>query len=146
MNPLLLFVGTEFGIYFTTNGGEKWKKLGSGLPTIAVRDIEIQKRENDLVIATFGRGFYILDDYSPIREFSSENFENDAYSFQTKTDDISYSGSCWTGMLTGVWHNKHNVLSNKYLDPNIDEFPHFFNRVKTFNSNLRFHQLNTTIL
>ena len=88
VNPLLLFVGTEFGIYFTTNGGEKWEKLGSGLPTIAVRDIEIQKRENDLVIATFGRGFYILDDYSPIREFSSENFENDAYAFNTKSGVI----------------------------------------------------------
>jgi hypothetical protein len=85
VNPLLLFVGTEFGLYFTTDGGEKWEKLGSGLPTIAVRDIEIQKRENDLVIATFGRGFYILDDYSPIREFSSENFENDAYAFNTKS-------------------------------------------------------------
>ena len=57
-------------------------------------------------------------------------WKNGAYSFQTKTDDISYSGSCWTGMLTGVWHAKHKVLSNKYLDPNIEEFPHFFNRLK----------------
>ena len=68
-------------------------------------------------------------------------WKNGAYSFHTKTDDISYSGSCWTGMLTGVWHAKHNVLSNKYLDPNIEEFPHFFNRVKTFNSNLKTYSI-----
>ncbi|MFT7619200.1 MAG: photosystem II stability/assembly factor-like uncharacterized protein [Planctomycetota bacterium] len=62
----LLFVGTEFGAFVTVDGGSKWKKL-SGLPTIAVRDIEIQRRENDLVLATFGRGFYVLDDYTALR-------------------------------------------------------------------------------
>jgi photosystem II stability/assembly factor-like uncharacterized protein len=64
--PNLLFVGTEFGAYFTLDGGATWKKLG-GLPTIPVFDIAIQKRETDLVLATFGRGFYVLDDYSPLR-------------------------------------------------------------------------------
>lgn len=63
----LLFVGTEFTCHFTNDGGGHWKKLANGLPTICVRDIAIQKRENDLVLATFGRGFYILDDYSPLR-------------------------------------------------------------------------------
>ena len=66
-NKDLLFAGTEFGVFFTTDGGEKWTKIGGGLPTIAIRDIEIQKRENDLVLASFGRGFYVLDDYSPLR-------------------------------------------------------------------------------
>jgi photosystem II stability/assembly factor-like uncharacterized protein len=61
----LLFAGTEFGVFFSVNGGKTWTQLKSGLPTIAIRDIEIQKRENDLVLASFGRGFYILDDYSP---------------------------------------------------------------------------------
>jgi photosystem II stability/assembly factor-like uncharacterized protein len=64
--PGLLFAGTEFGAYFTLNGGANWNKIG-GLPTIAVRDLAIQRRENDLVLATFGRGFYVLDDYSPLR-------------------------------------------------------------------------------
>ena len=68
----LLFVGTEFGVYFTYNGGLEWKQLKNGLPTIAVRDIEIQKRENDLVIATFGRSFFVLDNYSPLRELKNE--------------------------------------------------------------------------
>ncbi|MBI1306097.1 MAG: glycosyl hydrolase [Bacteroidetes bacterium] len=67
-DPRLLFAGTEFGVYFSNDGGEHWTRLKGGLPTIAVRDIEIQKRENDLVLATFGRGFYILDDYSPLRK------------------------------------------------------------------------------
>jgi len=67
VNPNLLFAGTEFGAYFTVDGGRRWIKLG-GLPTIPVRDIAIHRRNNDLVLATFGRGFYILDDYSPLRE------------------------------------------------------------------------------
>ena len=52
----------------TRDGGTSWVRLRGGLPTIAVRDLEIQRREDDLVLATFGRGFYILDDYSPLRE------------------------------------------------------------------------------
>lgn len=67
VNPELLFVGTEFGAFFTVDGGKKWLKFG-GLPTIPVRDIAIQRKENDLVLATFGRGFYVLDDYSPLRD------------------------------------------------------------------------------
>ncbi|MCP5518554.1 MAG: glycosyl hydrolase [Verrucomicrobiales bacterium] len=64
--PDLLFAGTEFGAWFTLDGGKHWKKV-AGLPTIAVRDLEIQRRENDLVLGTFGRSIYILDDYSPLR-------------------------------------------------------------------------------
>ena len=67
VNPDLLFVGTEFGAFFTLDGGKKWLKFG-GLPTIPVRDIAIHRKENDLVLATFGRGFYVLDDYSPLRD------------------------------------------------------------------------------
>lgn len=66
-DPNLLFVGTEYGVFFTQDGGENWHQMKSGLPTIAVRDLEIQRRENDLVVGTFGRGIYILDDYSPLR-------------------------------------------------------------------------------
>lgn len=66
VDPKLLFVGTEFGVFFTQNGGSNWYRLEQ-LPTIAVRDLEIQQRENDLVIGTFGRGIYILDDYRPLR-------------------------------------------------------------------------------
>ena len=57
-------------------------------------------------------------------------WKNGAYSFYAKTDKISSSGICWTGMLTGVWHEKHNVISNDYKNPNVEEYPHFFRRIK----------------
>ena len=63
----LLFCGTEYGVFFSPNKGQRWKQLAAGLPTIAVRDIAIQERENDLVLGTFGRGFYVMDDYSALR-------------------------------------------------------------------------------
>ncbi|WP_412984960.1 glycosyl hydrolase [Pontimicrobium sp. IMCC45349] len=63
----LIFCGTEFGAFFSPNSGGRWKQLSNGLPTIAVRDIAIQPRENDLVLGTFGRGFYVMDDYSSLR-------------------------------------------------------------------------------
>jgi photosystem II stability/assembly factor-like uncharacterized protein len=63
----LLFVGTEFGLFVTQNGGDNWSQMKGNFPTIDVRDIEIQRRENDLVVGTFGRGIYILDDYTPLR-------------------------------------------------------------------------------
>jgi photosystem II stability/assembly factor-like uncharacterized protein len=76
--PSLLFAGTEFGIYFTVDGGKAWIKLEGGLPTIAVRDIAIQQREHDLVIATFGRGFYVLDDYRPLRLATADSLAKNA--------------------------------------------------------------------
>ena len=66
-NPDLLFAGTEYGLFYTQDGGDSWHQIKGGFPTVSVRDIEIQRRENDLVIATFGRGIYILDDYAPLR-------------------------------------------------------------------------------
>jgi len=81
----LLFLGTEFGIYFSIDGGNNWQKLKGGLPNISVRDLAIQKRENDLVAATFGRGIYILDDYSSLREFDPAKKENEAQLFAPRT-------------------------------------------------------------
>jgi photosystem II stability/assembly factor-like uncharacterized protein len=83
VDPNLLFVGTEFGAYFSNDGGKLWTKL-AGLPTIAVYDLDIQKRENDLVAATFGRGFYVLDNYTPLRSLKQENFDKKAYLFPIK--------------------------------------------------------------
>jgi photosystem II stability/assembly factor-like uncharacterized protein len=62
----LLFAGTEFAAYYSKDGGRHWGKI-AGVPTIAVRDLAIQRRETDLVIGTFGRGVYVVDDYSPLR-------------------------------------------------------------------------------
>jgi hypothetical protein len=70
VDPNLLFAATEFGVHFSNDGGKSWRQLKSGLPTIGIRDLAIQKRETDLVLASFGRGFYVLDDYSPLRNIN----------------------------------------------------------------------------
>lgn len=69
VNPELLFLATEFGIYVTLNSGQKWQKM-KGTPNMSFRDITIQREENDVVAASFGRGFYVLDDYSPLRNIA----------------------------------------------------------------------------
>jgi photosystem II stability/assembly factor-like uncharacterized protein len=89
VNPNLLFAGTEYGLYFTVDGGQKWIQLRGGLPTIQVRDITIQRRENDLVLGTFGRGFYILDNYTPLRAVTPEMLKQDAALFPVK-DALMY--------------------------------------------------------
>lgn len=84
IKPELLFLGTEFGAYVTFNHGQKWYRLKGGIPTIAVRDIEIQRRESDLVAGTFGRGVYILDNYDPLRHITEESLESDVILFPIK--------------------------------------------------------------
>ncbi len=84
VNPDLLFAGTEFGCFFTIDGGKNWIQLKAGLPAISVRDMTIQKRENDLVLATFGRGFYILDDFTPLRQLKKENLDQAGFLFPIK--------------------------------------------------------------
>ncbi len=81
VDPNLIFCGTEFGAFFSTNGGSYWKQIKAGLPTIAVRDIAIQRRESDLVLGTFGRGFYVLDDYSALRKVGDGNMGDQAMIF-----------------------------------------------------------------
>jgi photosystem II stability/assembly factor-like uncharacterized protein len=84
VNPNLLFVGTEFGFFFSVDGGAKWIQMKGGLPTIAVRDIAVQKQANDLVLATFGRGFYVMDDYSPLRQTRRDTLEQNSILFPVK--------------------------------------------------------------
>ena len=80
----LLFLGTEFGVFFTVDGGGRWTKLSGGVPNIAFRDLAIQQRENDLVGATFGRSFYVLDDYSPLRDITADMLENGSTLFPVR--------------------------------------------------------------
>jgi photosystem II stability/assembly factor-like uncharacterized protein len=81
VNKNLMFIGTEFGVFFTVNGGKKWVELDGGMPTISTRDVKIQRRENDLVAGTFGRGIYILDDYAPLRALTEKSMQQDALLF-----------------------------------------------------------------
>ena len=80
----LLFLGTLFGVYFSNDGGKEWIPLNNGMPPACVMDLDIQRRENDLVVSTFGRGVYILDDYSPLRYMSNENLKKEAEIFPVK--------------------------------------------------------------
>jgi len=83
-DPNLLFAGTEFGVFFTNDGGGHWIRLQGGMPTIAVRDLEIQRRENDLVVGSFGRGIFILDDYTPLRGLTEAHLKAEARLFPVK--------------------------------------------------------------
>ena len=80
----LFFAATEFGIYTSVNSGVSWQKL-PGTPNSSFRDLVIQKRENDLVAASFGRGFYVLDDYSALREMTPENLNKTGVLFKPRT-------------------------------------------------------------
>ena len=72
VNKNLLFLGTEFGLFVSFNGGANWMKWTQGFPTVPVYDLTIHPRENDLIIATHGRSLYVIDDISPLREISAE--------------------------------------------------------------------------
>ena len=99
INGNLIFAGTEWGLFFTVDGGSHWVQLKGGLPTAQVRDMTVQKRENDLVLATFGRGFYILDDYSPLREVSAEALSQEAELFPLRQaysfNEFGYVEASW---------------------------------------------------
>ena len=109
VNGNLLFVGTEFGLFTSVDGGKSWVQLRGGLPLIQVRDMTVQKRETDLVLGTFGRGFYVLDDYSALREMTPEALAEEARIFPLR-DAVMFSqvgqapaGSAGVGRLSGLW-------------------------------------------
>jgi hypothetical protein len=74
IDPELLFVGTEFGLWFSVDGGKSWTRFTAGLPTVSVMDMAIQRRESDLVLGTHGRSVYVIDDYSSLRDLSPADF------------------------------------------------------------------------
>lgn len=83
-DPDLIFVGAEFGVWFTIDGGDNWVELSAGMPPIPARDLLIQEREDDLVVGTFGRSIYVLDDISPLRNLSEEDLENETQLFPVR--------------------------------------------------------------
>lgn len=97
VDPNLLFVGTEFGLFYSQDRGANWTALKANFPTIAVRDLEIQRRENDLVVGTFGRGAYILDDYSPLRSSAPAVAGAEATLFDVRDPWLYVEGDLWGG-------------------------------------------------
>jgi photosystem II stability/assembly factor-like uncharacterized protein len=103
-NGNLLFAGMEFGVWVTVDGGADWVQLKGGIPTSQARDLHIQRRESDLVVGTFGRGVYILDDYSALRAMTPQSLAEearlyplrDAYQF----DVLGQQQSAWGNVVT----------------------------------------------
>ena len=100
----LLFAGLEFGVWFTVDGGQSWTQLKGGIPTTQARDLTIQRRENDLVVGTFGRGAFILDDYSALRDLTPAGLADearllplrDAYLFE----ELGQQAAAWGNIVT----------------------------------------------
>ncbi|WP_321280531.1 VPS10 domain-containing protein [Marinifilum fragile] len=118
----LLFVGTEFGIFFTRNDGKNWIQLKAGIPTIAVRDLTIQERECDLVAASFGRGFFILDDYSPLRSVDLELIEKEAELFPIK-DALMYIQKGGKGSMGHTYFTAPNPAFGATFNYYLKEVP-----------------------
>jgi photosystem II stability/assembly factor-like uncharacterized protein len=88
VDPKLLYLGTEYGLYISQNGGGSWIKLKGKFPTVAVRDLWFQKRHDDLVIATFGRGFWVLDDVRPLRAMTPAIAANEVTIFPPRDAEL----------------------------------------------------------
>jgi hypothetical protein len=107
INGNLLFAGTEFGLFFSVDGGNRWTQLRGGMPPTQVRDLELQKRESDVVMATFGNGFWILDDYSPLREVSPQALAEEArlfplrHAYQIQPWGVANAGAAGVATLGG---------------------------------------------
>jgi photosystem II stability/assembly factor-like uncharacterized protein len=105
----LLFAGTEFGVFVSVDGGQKWVQLKGGMPVAQARDMTVQKREGDLVVATFGRGFYVLDDYSPLREIAAQTLTEDAHLYPLRDaylftqTGLAPAGTAGIGAMAGNW-------------------------------------------
>ena len=104
VNATLLFAGTEFGVYFTVDGGMHWVQLKGGIPTAQARDLVIQRREKDLVVGTFGRGAFILDDYSALRDITPQALTEEARLFPLrdacKFDIMAMVDAVWGDPVT----------------------------------------------
>ncbi len=114
VDPNLLFVGTEFGLFASINGGKKWSQMKNNLPVVAIKDLEIQTRENDLVLATFGRGYYILDDYSAMRNIES-NTNKEAVIFPIKNSWIFNESNPLGGRNNGTQGDTYWTANNPPL-------------------------------
>jgi hypothetical protein len=102
-NSNLLFLGTEFALWTSVDGGKHWVQLKTGLPTAQIRDIAIQKRESDLAIGTFGRSFYILDDYSALREVTNDSLGQEAQLYPTRDAAFQFTPA---GYEQAAWMNE----------------------------------------
>jgi photosystem II stability/assembly factor-like uncharacterized protein len=103
INGDLLFAATEFGVFTSVDGGKAWVQLKGNMPVAQVRDIQVQKRYSDLVLGTFGRGFWVLDDYSPLRAMTSQTLAEEARLYPTRENVPLYSVNGEGQQTLPVW-------------------------------------------
>lgn len=108
-NPNLLYVGTEFGLYISLDGGREWKRFMTGLPTVRVDDLLVHPRENDLIVGTHGRSIYILDDITPLQQFGPHVAAADVHLFDVRP------GTLW---LTDTTLSRVNTGTKRFAAPN----------------------------
>ena len=120
VNPDILFIGTEWGVWTSINGGGNWVQLKNGIPTIQVKELVIQPRENDLVVATFGRGYYVLDNYSMLRELKEDIEKQAGYLFDIK-DGLMFNMGNNLGYQGEVYFRAMNPGSEVRIDYYIKE-------------------------
>lgn len=107
VNPNLIFVGTEFGLFVSLDRGGRWMAMKDGLPTVAVDDIEIHPRDHDLIVATHGRSLYVMDDISPLEQLTAEKLASDAVLFDPRpATEFYFSG------IGGLWGQAHFKAKN----------------------------------
>lgn len=121
-NRNLLFAGTEFGVFASLDGGQSWTQLKNGMPTVAVHDLLIHPRASDLIAGTHGRGVYILDDITPLQQFTDDVSRMDAHLFgnpaATKWEGISRGATRGHKLFVG-----RNPLSMSQADPSNSPTP-----------------------
>ena len=119
-NENLLFLGTEFGLYITADGGKNWEKFTKNVPPVAVHFIDLQKQTNDLVLGTHGRGIIIIEDISPLREITTEVLKSKLHFFSSKpmklSDESGFAGS-FGAETQFVGENANRSPQIKYLLP-----------------------------
>jgi hypothetical protein len=119
VNPNLLFLGTEFGLYITLDGGTSWGKFTNNMPSVAVHFIDLQKLTNDLVMGTHGRGVIIIDDISPLRSITADVLAEKVHFFESKPTVMVDQGGFGTrgGETEFVGANPSTAAQIKYLLP-----------------------------
>ncbi|MDH5468745.1 MAG: hypothetical protein OEY25_15125, partial [Candidatus Aminicenantes bacterium] len=128
-NKNLLYVGTEFGIFASLDGGETWFSLKNNLPTVAVRDIAVHSRENDLIIGTHGRGIWIIDDISPFQQMTRELLDSDFHLFSIRpTTQFLLSGrkEMYSKQVYAASNPPYGMVLNTYFKTKPEEKPKVF--------------------
>ncbi len=130
VNPKLLFLGTEMGLYVSIDGGKIWSQFKGKVPPVSIRDMVIHPRENDLILATHGRGILIIDDISPLRELKQDVLNSELVFLKSKDyviDDLgmvqSFSGDDeFTGpnppeaASITYYMNKRHIFGDMYVE------------------------------